>query len=431
MSVILVVSILLKNEYYGYFYGKLVIFDMNMAFMKRFLTLVLCLVFLFFPAEDLYAEDEDLRQYAHGVSYIENPQKGLGYIIWSDAYKKGIAKDGSWTHDVYSAKIKLKNPKIRKVRRIVRADEAQEPASAAATDDGNIMVTFEDGNDAGDYELAQRFVILNSKLKKIKKYPQTIALGGHSGHAASTRDHHLVFWSEGWVQGGGVDGLGSGDDLYLTSMDSDGENMHTIEVSKSEKYRDWWPLAAASDTKALLVWQRYVDGEDYAEIKFDIYDPASGKLKSRSENSRENDLSDIRARYYCYNVVYLEKSRLFALNISCEDGGGVILLIDEEGKVKKRISGCGSFVREAAPAVIEKDKTELYYPVGNDQVECVSLDSDYNAAHSFYSTGFNWSYCGMAGFVDSNGKVWFAALDTDHFRKGKKSLKLIGIVHDA
>ena len=132
------------------------------------------------------AEDVDQRQYAHGISYVENPVSHKSCIIWSDACKNGIDDDGNWTHDVYRMSLNMDKPKVHHAKRIIKAEEAQEPASASCTDDGNMIVTFEDGNDAGDYDLAQRYAIYDKRMKKIKKYPATIALGGHSGHAAIT-----------------------------------------------------------------------------------------------------------------------------------------------------------------------------------------------------------------------------------------------------
>ena len=62
-------------------------------------VLLTALIVRYYPSA--CAKAPDLRSYAHGISYIENPQTHQSYLIWSDAYKKGIKKDGSWTHDVY------------------------------------------------------------------------------------------------------------------------------------------------------------------------------------------------------------------------------------------------------------------------------------------------------------------------------------------
>lgn len=396
--------------------------------MIRTMTLVMCVALgIELGSAQIGAEDTDYRQYAHGISCVKNPVSEKTWLVWSDAYKQGVDDEGNWTHDVYGLKLNLKKPKIKSVKRLIKADEAQEPASASCTDDGNMIVTFEDGNDAGEDELAQRFAIYNSKMKCVKKYPATIALGGHSGHAASTSDHHIVFWSEGWVDGGGVDDLGTGDDVYVTSMDSAGNDMKTVEVAKGDETRDWWPLIAASETKALLVWQRYVDGEDYAELCCTVYDPKKAEIESFSDNSKEHVFSDIKMRYYTYNVCYIKGLKLFALNLTTIDNKGILFLINESGDIVDKIENCEAFVREAAPAVDESNGEKLYYPVNEDEVECFEIGKDHNVSKSVLKVDFRWSECGTAGFADNNGTAWFAALDTAHFKKHKKTLKLVKV----
>ncbi|SKB83816.1 hypothetical protein SAMN06296386_106118 [Lachnospiraceae bacterium] len=372
------------------------------------------------------AEEEDYRAYAHGISYVQNPVTEKSYLVWSDAYKKGIRSDGTWTHDVFMAKLNLKKPKIRSSKRLIKADEAQEPASASCTDDGNMIVTFEDGNDAGDNELYQRFAVYNKKMRPIVKYPADIAAGGHSGHAASTADHHIVFWCEGWIDEGGVDGLGTGDDVYVTSMDSDGENMKTIDVCKSVSTRDWWPLAAASHDKAMLVWQRYVEGQKYAHLCFSIYDPAGARLETVSNNETAVELKDMKLKYYSYNVVYLDKLRLFAVNLTTADDKGVLLLIDQSGKIVKKIENCAAFVREASPAVkTDGSVVTLFYPVNKKSIQSFSISSDLKVETALKDVDYEWTDCGTAGFIDEKERAVFASLDTAHFKKGRRTIKLI------
>ncbi len=364
------------------------------------------------------AESIDYRQYAHGISFVENPAANENYLVWSDAFKKGVAKDGSWTHDVYRMKINMDDPKIKKVKRIIKAREAQEPASSSCTDDGNMIVTFEDGNDAGEYELCQRFVIYDKRMHKVKKYPATVAMGGHSGHAASTSDHHIVFWCDGWIDGGGVDDLGTGDDLYVTSMDSDGENEKTIPVAESEKTRDWWPVLSASDSEALLVWQRYLDNEEVSSLCMAMYNPADNKLKTMSVNEK--------VKYYMYNVVYLKNLQLFAVNAVAENNKGILLLIDNKGNIVRRIDDLEPFVREASPAVeILANGVNLYYPADKSDVQKISISTGLSIKSSVHKIDYTWADCGTAGFVDNNKKVWFAALNVKNFKKHKKTISLV------
>ncbi len=393
---------------------------------KKLITAIAALSFILITAIPANAEEEDYRAYAHGISYVQNPVTDKSYLVWSDSFRQGIREDGSWTHDVFMSKLNLNNPRIGRSRRLIKADEAQEPASASCTDNGNMIVTFEDGNDAGDSELYQRFAIYNKKMRPVVKYPADIAAGGHSGHAASTSDHHIVFWCEGWIDEGGVDGLGTGDDVYVTSMDSDGENMKTIPVSKSVSERDWWPLAAASGDKALLVWQRYVDGQKYARLCFSVYDPSKAGLETVSDNKTVAVLTELKLKYYCYNVVYLDKLGLFALNLTTVDDEGVLLLVDESGKIVKKIDKCASFVREASPAVKTDDSgVTLFYPVDKNGVQSFTISSELVAATDLKEIDHDWSDCGTAGFVDGKNRVFFAVLDTKNFKKGRRTLKFV------
>ena len=200
--------------------------------------------------------DDDQRQYAHGINFLTSPVNGKSFLIWSDAYDSGVTDDGDWTHDVFFQQVDKDKLSLSNKRLLIKADEAQEPASASTAGDGSIIVSFEDGNNAGDYTLCQRYAIYDQNMKVVKKYPQLIAMGGHSGHCASTKNRHVVFWCEDWVDGGGVDNLGSGKNVYVTTMTTGGKKVTQIPVSAGNDTRDWWPLAAASSSKVFLLWQR-------------------------------------------------------------------------------------------------------------------------------------------------------------------------------
>ena len=208
-------------------------------------------------------------------------------------------------------------------------------------------------------------------------------------------------------------------------MDSDGQNQKTIPVVKSKESRDWWPLLAASNDKALLLWQRYVDDESYAHLCYSVYDPSKGALETISENNAVIELPDYKLKYYCYNIVYLKNLKAYAVNLTTVDNGGILLLIDEKGKIIKEIKECEDFVREAAPAVKESGSYTLYYPVSSSSVQAFEIGSDYSVKKTDYSTDYTWTYCGTAGFLDKKGNVFFASLDSTHFKKGKKTLKLV------
>jgi len=109
----------------------------------------------------------------------------------------------AWTHDIFYSDIDPHNPKISPIK-IISNPEAQEPASSAISDDGHIMITMEDGWNAKNV-VAQRYGLYDQSMNPVKPYPNTALDGGHSGHVAASGNRFVIFYSEGWVNDGGVD----------------------------------------------------------------------------------------------------------------------------------------------------------------------------------------------------------------------------------
>ena len=290
-----------------------------------------------------------------------------------------------------------------------------------------MIVSFEDGNNTADHETDQRYVIYNRKNRVIRKYPHTVGTGGHSGHVSSTADHHVIFWCEGWTDGGAQDDLGTGNDVYVTSMESDGSNPVTVPVSISEDKRDWWPVCASSHDRTLLLWQRYEEeDDDHSRLCYSIYDPATSSLIDISGQNTEQVLNKYDMAFYKYNAVWLEKSGLFAVNLTAADGNGVLILIDDSGKIIAEKTGFPDFVREAAPAVVKTPSGyTLNYPCSESDVVSIDITGKNISDGKITPNVFKWSSCGTCGFADSKGNVYFAALDTSNFKKGKKTLKIV------
>src|SRR5207244_3663961 len=122
-----------------------------------------------------------------------------------------------WQHDVYYSWLNPARP-VLDVQTLAADDEAQEPASAAINSRGRILMSCEDG----DGDINQRAGLWDAALNPIRAYPFTIRDGGHSGHVAALGDKFLVLYSEGWIDGGGVDNLGTGDDVWARIVDNDG-----------------------------------------------------------------------------------------------------------------------------------------------------------------------------------------------------------------
>ena len=280
----------------------------------------------------------DDRAYQHGIDFLRVPGGQIG-MIWSSAGNPPTSPAGSWTHDIYYSWITPGDPAFNPVT-LISETEAQEPASAAISTDGHIFVTMEDGFDANN-EVAQRFGVYDSTLKPVRGYPQMIRDGGHSGHVASTGNRFVVFYSEGWVDGGGVDNLGSGDDVYVAVSASTGAIERTVNIAVGSSTRDWWPVVAGSSDRACLVWQRFVDGKTYADLMVSVVDPATG-VKVLDQKKLTSNL-----KYYTYAVEYLRALDRFLILGNLDNDTGFAYLLDSSGTVKAENRSLPGTVREA------------------------------------------------------------------------------------
>ncbi|MGE8469607.1 MAG: hypothetical protein ACN6QC_00005, partial [Paraburkholderia hospita] len=238
----------------------------------------------------------DLRAYMHGIGAITDAQ-GVTTVFFSSSGlpPRGAGRDRNWTHDVYIARWTPQQPKLDRPRVFISRPEAQEPVSVAQNDTGRVMVSFEDGWNTPN-EVSQRYGVYTSDLKDVKPYPNDVLSGGHSGHVAAVGSRFVVFYSNDWVNGGGVDNLGTGNGVYVKTYDADGALLQAIDVAP--RVREWWPMIAASPTRALLVWQQYVSGETWARLKVATLDPSTGAL------SEPRVIAD-RLLYYTYAAAYV------------------------------------------------------------------------------------------------------------------------------
>lgn len=382
---------------------------------KIVISILLILINICVPLMQVQA-DVDQRQYAHGINFLTNPVTEKSYLIWSDAYSRGVTDDGDWTHNVFFQRVKINKPLISRKKTLIKAKEAQEPASASVAGDGSFIVSFEDGYKAGDYGVCQRYAIYNKNMKVIKKYPQLISMGGHSGHCASTQNRHVVFWCEDWVDGGGVDDLGSGKNVYVTTMTTKGKNITQIPVSVGDDTRDWWPIAAASSSKVFLLWQRFVPGETYSNLCYALLDPVENQLLSIPDAQEQQDsciqvMSNIKAAYYTYQVSYLESTNQFLVAVTSQDQTGTLLLFSDQGTLLQEIDNLPAFVREATPAIKEDSGTiQLCYPQSPSGAFTVTVNNNQISLASLSEGSYNWSYQGTCGFYDSNGEAYFYTL---------------------
>jgi hypothetical protein len=340
---------------------------------------------------------EDTRAYQHGVDFIPLPD-GNYYLVWASSGNPptGAKPDGSWPHDIYYSKINPDNPKIIP-QTLISNPEAQEPVSTAISSDGTIMVTTEDGWNT-DNEVAQRFGLYDINLNPVLPYPQMAYDGGHSGHVAAIDNHFVIFYSDDWVDGGGVDNLGTGDDVKALIYSSSGRLEGEEDVAVGNITRDWWPLVAGSKTRAALVWQRYVDKQAYSQLMLSILDV---KQKTLILNAFKIEDS---VKYYTYSVAYLPSIERFLILGAYQNGGGFAYLLDPDGKIMATNKALPAIVRESQPIALEQPgRVKVAQPIAPRGLMVLDITSSGVTLKSTVADDYQWKYSGTDGiFVNPN-----------------------------
>ncbi|NWK79829.1 hypothetical protein HWX34_18000 [Aquitalea sp. LB_tupeE] len=274
----------------------------------------------------------------HGVVALPAGQSGDYDVFFSSAGlpPRGENALGHWQHDVYLLHWRADEGAQGQPQILIARPEAQEPVSAARNRSGHVMLTFEDGWNSKD-EVSQRYGVYDAALQPIKPYPQTAVPGGHSGHVAAVGERFVLFYSDGWVDGDGVNGQGSGNGVYLQVYDGQGEILQSIDVV--DEQRAWWPMLAGGERTALLVWQQITNGQKTGQLNMAVLDPQRGSL------------SDIRLlsaglQLYHYNLTWLPAVSRFML-LATIKGQGVAWLLNSTGEVKARLDCLPATVREA------------------------------------------------------------------------------------
>jgi hypothetical protein len=341
------------------------------------------------------AAPNDPRSYQHGIDFVPLPN-GHYYLIWASSGQPptGADADGNWLHDIYVADIDPRAPQIAGSI-LIKNPEAQEPASAAINSDGHIMVTMEDGWNAPN-NVSQRFGVYDAALKPILAYPRLVYSGGHSGHVAAVGSQFVVFYADDWVDGGGVDNLGTGNDVKAKLYNSQGKLVKSFNVAVDES-RDWWPLVAASPKRAALVWQRYVEGKTYSQLMLAVLDVPGKTLQPAIKI--EDGL-----RYYSYNVSYLTHINRFLILGSYDKGGGFAYLIDLAGNIVASHKNLPAIVREAQAVVLpQTGKAKIVQPIAPNGLMVLSVTPSSIQLTTTVADGYNWQTSGTDGiFLDTN-----------------------------
>ncbi len=383
----------------------------------------------------------DRRAYQHGVRFLKDHSENI-WAIWSSSpgnppqgRKRLILEDGTrcsyFTHDIYYSSIDAVNPAIQP-QLLLAMPEAQEPVDAAIATDGTIAITFEDGSETDtrscDGVIKQRYKMFSAFPGSSTELGTVKVLGGHSGHIAAVGNNFVIAYAEGWVDGDGVDGSGTANDIYVETISLDGIYRGHSPVARDKgRLRDWWPLVAGSSRYALLVWQRLVKDSAYANLMIAVYDPQSNRLIRQVEVLKEN------LQHYHFDVQYLPKLNRFLIagnylgEIVASDSVSIIspklfaYLLDENGDVvaywdsETKCASCGSYpgfnlVREARPAILNGVVSRVLYPVKPNGILSLEVSHDGIKFDDIFFQTHLWFPLGTDGIFLDNGKALFVNL---------------------
>jgi len=345
----------------------------------------------------------DERRFMHGIGKADAGD-GKTWVFFSSSGlpPRGADRNRSWPHDVYVGQWAAGQPKVSGLRTFIKRPEAQEPVSVAQNNSGNIFITFEDGWNA-PRNVSQRYGVYSKSLKPIRPYPRDVESGGHSGHVAAVGQRFVVFYSADWVQGGGVDNLGTGNGVYANVYSGGGRLLRHINVA--DRVREWWPMVAGSPNQALLVWQKYIPGSTIASLQYALLDPGTGKL------IRPADSVDVsRIEYYVYAGAYVPAIERFIVVATQDTGRAIAYLIDAQGRRTAELACLPALVRESSIAV---DGNVAYVPTQDGRLMALTLAGDHIALRGTQRAPFAWGNTGVVGIANGTDALHFVSLSPD------------------
>ncbi|MCK5829971.1 MAG: hypothetical protein KAH20_06670 [Methylococcales bacterium] len=363
------------------------------------------IIFSFFLLSGL-AVKADERVLQHGIDLLKQSD-GDYVMIWSSSQSPiNVQGNDEWEHDIYYSYLSPSSPTIEP-QLLISAPEAQEPSSAAMTKNGNIMVSFEDGHNAENV-LSQRYGVYNEDLSiAVKAYPNDVYDGGHSGHVAAVRNRFVVFYSEGWNDNKGFNGLGTGEDVHLSVYDEKGKFKMRRSVA-DDANEDWWPILAGSNKTAMLVWQRYVDGDEHVDLMMSVFNPYSGRFLKKQITLQHW------VKYYTYSVKFLPKIKRFLVMGAYHNGGGFALLLDQYGNLKAGNYELPEIARESQSIVRPEGMRGQMVAQARSPNGMMTLHVKKNSISLINEVddNYNWKYAGTDGLWKNNDEVYMVSLST-------------------
>lgn len=328
----------------------------------------------------------DPRAWSHGIDLVAFDGRLL--VVFSSNGYPPIEPGDNWGHDIRYAWLDPASSATPEVATLVHDREAQEPASAAVNAAGRLLVTSEDGS-AG---INQRAGLWGPGLARVRPWPVTIMKGGHSGHAAASGTTFLVAVSEGWIDGGGVDNLGTGDDVWARIVKPDGALGPLVKVAATG--RDGWPVAAGSEQGFLVVWQRFDAAARTSHLMARTVS-RTGVL-GRPIHLPGN-------AFYRYDVQDVPALGRY-LVAGTGSTGGFAALLDRSGALTSLATGMPAVVREAQTAVLGE---RAAYPTADGGVAELQLTAGTIALAAHQPGATPWPQTGTDGAYVGPRRVVF------------------------
>jgi hypothetical protein len=370
--------------------------------LRKFLLAVLGLAALASAAGET---GEDHRAWQHGIDLLRIGGRLL--LVWGSTGNPPRRDPGpNWSHDIYHAwldspatQAAASGAELPAAGILVSLPEAQEPPSAAINRKGTILITSEDGNGG----INQHAGLWDSALAVLRSYPFTIRRGGHSGHAAAMGDLFLVAYSEGWVNGGGWRGLGTGKNVHARIVRNDGGLLPEIAIASG--HRDTWPLVAASERNWLVVWQRYPE----LTLQSALVDAAGNVVK------RNQIIGGLDPRY-AYDVEYSPDLGVYIAAGSAAQGG-FVSLVSLSGEIVRTRRGLPPMASESR-IVLGLDGSQVIgaYPVRPRGIAIVHLSANAIELARVIDHPHPWEDAGTTGVFVGPGRILFATLSTGGLR---------------
>jgi hypothetical protein len=373
----------------------------------------------------------DLRIYQHGIDLLKKPDGTAYYAIWSS---NGLPPVSGSNHDIYYTTIRAINPVTGPnigTKWVASTGAQSSVNSAMNASQTKICCTWQDNNPNLVKNTVGQVVYISdlTLTDNPYRYCKIIYDGGHSGHVAAVNDNFVVFWCDGWTPFGGVDNLGTGNDVYVSVIEPSGNIKPKLKIASK---RAWRPMIAGSSSKACLVWQKYINAQVYVELYCSIFDPNTGAYSPaiRLNNS---------ILAYHYNVKYIPQISRFLIMASRDGGlegvnnrkcaGGIAWLIDQTGRTKAGpITLSDGIIRESniilnenaigprVQAIIFRLKTGSSV-FGDNSVGCNAgglivlniTQSSINISRIIDDT-YAWQHMGADGFFIDNDQVFTTAL---------------------